>query len=135
MSIVGPIAPYNNVQINAQYYNPSRFVISAISFGQTTTVTTTVDMNYVIGQLVRLIIPPEYGCRQLNGIEGYVISLPASDQVEIEIVSTGGDPFVDANQPTKAQIIPVGTINNGGINPDINNQYIYVPGSFINVSP
>lgn len=134
MAISGPIAPYSNVPIRANYYNPNVFVISAITLGVTTTVTTTVDMNYDIGQLVRLIIPPSYGCRQLNQKQGYVISLPASDQVEISIDSSQNvDAFI--NSGDQAQILAIGDINNGYQSSTGSNiSSIEIPGSFINVS-
>lgn len=89
-----PIPPYANVPIEADFYKPSRFVISAITRGLTTTVTTTVDNNYVVGQLVRLIIPPSFGTRQLNEQQGYVLSIPASTQVVLDIDSRFMDAFI-----------------------------------------
>lgn len=134
--IVGPIPPYSNLPINAQYYQPSQFFISMISLGQTTTVTTTVNHNYVIGQEVRLIIPKYFGCRQLNEQTGFVISIPALDQVVISIDSSENvDPFQSSNFTTQPQIIAIGDINNGIISktgrrlPTTN-----IPGSFINIS-
>lgn len=134
--ISGPAPPYSNVPIEAQFYLPSRFVISAITLGAQTTVTTTVDQNFVIGQLVRLIIPPSYGCRQLNEKTGYVVSIPSSTQVTLDIYSSGGDPFIASSATTKAQIIPIGDISCGAINSNgrISNS-TYIPGSFLNISP
>lgn len=86
-AISGPIAPYSNVPIESQFYQSSRFVISDIDLGVTTIVTATEDMNYVVGQLVRFLIPVPYGTNQLSGLQGYVISLPDTDQVEIDIDS------------------------------------------------
>jgi|SRR5579872_898053 len=133
----GPVAPYNNVPINPQYYKPSRFVISAVSLGETTTITTTVNMNYVIGQLVRLLIPPSFGCVQLNEQEGYVISIPAANQVVLDIDSSlDVDPFISSSATTVAQIIAVGDINTGTVNPTgrvMNGTYI--PGAFVDISP
>ncbi len=83
-----PIPPYSNPPIEPQFYQPNRFVISAITLGRTTTVSTTLDMNYVVGQLVRLIIPPPFGSYQLNEIKGYVLSIPSSTQVVIDIDSS-----------------------------------------------
>jgi hypothetical protein len=62
--IFGPIAPQNNPPINPQFYQPSIFDIASITNGETTLVTTTVAQNYVIGQLVRLLIPQIYGARR-----------------------------------------------------------------------
>lgn len=83
-----PIPAYSNVEIEPQFYQPSRFVISAITRGSTTTVTTSTDHNYVIGQLVRLLVPSAYGIGQINNQEGYVISVPSSTQVVVVIDSS-----------------------------------------------
>lgn len=132
-----PIPAYSNLPIHAEYYAPSRFVIFAITLGQNTTVTTTADTNYVIGQLVRLIIPPTYGSRQLNESEGYVLSIPASNQIVLSINSSRNvDPFINSNATTKAQILAIGDTNTGVINANgRRNTGTYIPGSFINISP
>lgn len=131
-----PTPLYQNLPINAQYYQPSRFVISAVTLGPTTVVTTTVNHNYVIGQQVRLIIPPTYGCRQLNERQGSVISIPAANQVEINIYSLGIDAFISSSATTKAQILAIGDVNTGPKNTSgRKNQITYIPGSNINISP
>jgi hypothetical protein len=134
----GPIAPYNNPPINPQYFQPSVFIISAISLGSLTTVTTTVNNNYVVGQLCRLLIPDQYGSRGLNEAEGIVINIPAPNQVTLNIYSVGVNPFI-ANPsygPTKPQILAIGDYNSGIISatgPSIPSTTI--PGAFINISP
>lgn len=132
-----PIPAYANVPIHAEYYKPSRFVISGITLGLTTTVTTTENMNYVIGQLVRLLIPSSFGSIQLNEQQGYVISIPADNQVELNIDSLRNvDAYVASSATTKAQILAIGDINSGIISftgriiPTTN-----IPGSFVNISP
>jgi hypothetical protein len=131
-----PIPPYSNPPINPQYYQPSRFVISGVTRGTITTITTTQNMNYVIGQLIRLVIPPSFGIRELNGQTAFVLSIPNLNQVVINIDSTSYSAFTNSNATTQAQILGIGDINNGYIsntgnvisNPEI-------PGSFINISP
>jgi len=136
MVISYPIPPYSNPPITPQYYQPSRFVISAIKLGQTTTITTTTNMNYVIGQLVRLIIPPTFGSRLLNEQEGYVISIPAENQVILNINSNGSDAFIASSASTQAQILAIGDILTGTVNSAGRTQNItYIPGAFINISP
>ena len=131
-----PIPPYSNLPINAQYYEPSRFFISDITLGPTTIVTTTEDNNYVIGQLVRLIIPNSFGTRQLNEQEAYVISIPNPDQVELDIFSSNYDPFISSSATTQPQILAIGDTNTGTINPNARaSTGTYIPGAFINVSP
>jgi len=90
-----PIPAYSNVPIEPQFYEPSRFVISDIIIGLTTVVTTSVNHNYVIGQEVRLLVPVPYGSFQLNNLSGFVISIPAANQVEINIDSSFANAFDD----------------------------------------
>jgi hypothetical protein len=93
-------------------------------------------MNYVIGQEVRLIIPPSFGCRQLNEQTGLVISIPAANQVVLDIDSSQNvDPYIASSATTVAQILPIGDINNGTSNANgrvLNGTFI--PGAFIDVS-
>lgn len=136
--IFGPIAPESNPPINPQYYQPSVFDISALSLGESTTVTTTANHNYVIGQIVRLLIPMIYGSFQLNEQEGTVTSIPASNQVVININSTKANPFVPntSSGTTQPQIVAVGDVNSGTINSTgRSNTGTYIPGSFIDISP
>lgn len=132
-----PTPPYQNLPIEPQYFQPSRFVISAITLGQTTIVQTTEDMNYVIGQEVRLLIPASYGSYQLNNVPGFVLSIPTTNQVELSINSLRGvDQFVIGSGISQAQIIAIGDINQGVISntgPIIPNPG--VPGAFENISP
>lgn len=131
-----PIPPYQNLPINAQYYSPRQYFIASISQGATTIVTTTVDNDYVVGQLIRLIIPYESGIRFLNGRQAYVISIIAPDQVEIDINSSNMDPFTVSSARNQPQILAIGDVNNGQVNAN-GPSFIkdYIPGSFINISP
>jgi hypothetical protein len=133
----GPIAPESNPPINPQYYQPSVFFISAITLGTSTTVTTSVNHNYVVGQGVRILIPPTYGSVQLNGQQGLVISVPAPNQVVVNINSKQANAFIaiPAYGPTKPQILAIGDQGSGQINPTASVQINYIPGSFINISP
>lgn len=137
-----PIPAYSNVPIQPEFYQPRRFVISGITRGLTTTVTTIASMDYVVGQLVRLIIPPTYGIRQLNEAQAYVIAIPGATQVTLDIDSRGMDAFISSSATTKAQILGIGDINSGYISSTgrtiatVNgNTQIAPPGSFINISP
>lgn len=137
-----PIPPYSNVAIESQNYQPSQFIITAITLGSTTTVTTSIDQNYVIGQLVRLLIPSKFGSRGLNEQTGFVIEIPASDQVTININSNGVDAFIASptflpfESQTPPQIVAIGDINSGIISSTGRNiPSTNIPGSFINISP
>lgn len=133
----GPTPAFNNPPIQPQFYKPSRFVISNVVLGQITSVTTTEDNNYVIGQLVRLLIPSSFGCRQLNESLGYVVSIPAPNEVVVAIDSSQNvDPFISSSARTKPEILAIGDINSGQINNSGRVANItYIDGSFINISP
>lgn len=131
-----PIPAYQNVPINPQFYQPSFFFIDDIIRGETTLVTTTEDHNYAIGQQVRLIIPPSFGIIELNNQTAFVIDIPASDQVELDIVSKFMTAFKTSTAATQPQILAIGDVNSGQINTNGRiNQITYINGSFINISP
>lgn len=134
--IRGPVPPYSNPPIQPQYYQPSQFFISAITLGQTTTVTTSVNNNYVVGQEVRLIIPPSFGSRQLNGLSAVVIA-QSTNQVILNLDSSRNvSPFIASSAATKAQILAIGDVNNGATNANgLTSQSTFIPGSFTNISP
>jgi hypothetical protein len=145
--ISGPVAPFNNLPIEPQWYQPSQFPITGLIYGVTTTVTMAngtngVTPNYVIGQQVRLTIPSKYGAGQLNEQTGYVLSIPTASSVVVNINSIGTDPFVASptflpfESKTPPQIMAIGDINSGPINAQgrVNNG-TFIPGSFIDISP
>jgi hypothetical protein len=146
MPVVGPIPPYSNPPITPQNFQPSQFPITGITLGINTTVTmgnstNGVTPNYVIGQEVRLLLPEKYGARQLNEQTAYVVSIPASNQVTINLYSLGADPFIASptflpyQSQTLPQIVAVGDINSGILNSTGRSQpTTNVPGSFINIS-
>lgn len=131
-----PVPAYNNPPIEPQFFQPSQFFISSITNGLTTLVTTTVDHNYVIGQLCRLIIPRANMTYQLNESLGYVIGIPAANQVTLAINSFGFDTFVTTTQPNQPQILAIGDINSGNISTSGNvSVSTLIPGSYQNISP
>lgn len=132
-AILGPIPPYSNVPINPQWYSPRTLVISGMTLGQTTTVTTINNVEFKIGQQIRLLIPPQFGCVQLNNKTGYVLSIPTPNQVVVSIDSSVRvNQFVSGSGTVQPQIIPIGDINSGNIN--TGTTQLSVPGSFINIS-
>jgi len=140
MAITGPIPPFQNLPIMPQYFAPWAFVISGITLGVTTTVTmiipSTTTLNYVVGQLVRLLIPASFGCTQLNEQTAYVLTVTAPNQVTLALNSVGGNPYISSSATTPAQIVAVGDINSGAINNNGGQNFgTYIPGSNINVSP
>jgi len=136
---LGPQAPERNPPIVPQYFQPSVFFISAITNGRTTTITTSTTRNYVVGQSVRLSIPSTFGEIQLNGQQGYVIAIPSSTEVIVNIDSTKFSLFnpTPTYGPTLPQITAIGDVNSGiSANAQGNKQNgTTIPGGFINTSP
>lgn len=133
---LGPIPPYNNPPIQPQNYQPSRFVITNVTLGKMTTVTTNAPVNYVVGQLIKLLIPYGYGCTQLNNFYGYVESIPFPNVVVTSIDSSYNvNQFFSYQGRTLPEILAIGDVNSGIISstgtsvPETN-----VPGAFINIS-
>jgi len=134
--ITYPTPPYSNLPIEPQNYLPNQFFISSITRGLTTTITTSVNLNFVIGQIIRLLIPPLWGAYQLNEQQAIVISIPSSNQVIINLNSNNSDPLLSSSpNKTKPQIVPIGDINYGVLNKGRSNNGTFIPGSFINISP
>ncbi len=135
-----PIAPERNPPINPQYYEPSRFVITGITEGLNSIVTTSLPHNYVIGQEIKLLIPPFWGAYQLNKQTGFVIAIPSSTQVTVTIDSIGANTFglrsPAPQYPQQPQIIAIGDINSGLINSRITSSPSpTIPGAFRDISP
>ena len=130
------VAPERNPAIQPQNFLPSRFTISTLTLGVQTSVTTDVDHNYCIGQLTRILIPWPFGCRQADEALGYVTSIPASNQVVIDIDSSQWDLFIDTPRyySTPAQIMAVGDNNSGQIMAANGFPPVYIDGSFQNIS-
>lgn len=136
----GPIAPERNPPITPQYYSPRARFISAITLGITTTITTQDPNQFVVGQLVRLLIPSYWGSVQLNEVQGYVTQVLSDTQFVIDINSSDASAFgLSSSHPAvyqNPQVIPVGDVNTGPINSQgRSNQITNIPGSFIDISP
>lgn len=133
----GPIAPENNPPINPQYYLPSVFDIFFIDNGVTTLVATVGNHNYVVGQLVRLLVPEIYGAAQFNEQEAYVIDIPQPNEVTLLLDSTNFNILIPnfMSGTTQPQIVAVGDVNTGATNTGRSGNGTFIPGSFIDISP
>lgn len=136
-AISGPVPPFQNLPIQANWYKPNAFIIDDIVLGRLTLVQTVIDHNYVIGQAIRLHIPDGYGCVQLNNLQGIVVEIPASNQVYVTIDSSQNvNNFITAvSQVDVPQICPIGDVNTGNISNTGRIMKTYIPGSFQNISP
>lgn len=115
--------PANSISILT--FNPAVAVIEDIVNGDETLIVTKNNHTFVVGQSVRIIIPPamratmtqpayDYGMPEINGMLGNIISIDPAfpDQFFIDIDSTFFQAFTEpASQPQLAQAIPVGELN------------------------
>jgi len=112
-------------------YFPGTNIISFITTGTTTTIKTTTQHNFVVGQEVAFRIPSVWGTTELNSlpntvipgspIYGYVISVTDAKTVVVNINSSAYTAF-NPNQPFASypgekfpQIVAVGDVNTGGV--------------------
>jgi hypothetical protein len=112
-------------------YVPQDNVISGITLGATTTVTTAMYHNFEVGQEVAFRVPPQWGTIQLNSlpnlvipgspIYGYVIAVTDNWTFVVNINSAAYTAFntnpAAASLPglTYPQVLAVGDINTGGM--------------------
>ena len=91
-------------------FQPARRLISSITKGATTEITTTFDHDYVTGTVVRINIPKDYGMYQLDNFTGE-ITVTGTDTFTIKLDSNKFDDFVSPI-PTSgdicAEVIPIG---------------------------
>ncbi len=76
-----------------QLFEPRQRFIVAITLGATTTIKTSVDHGYSVGQLVTLQVPSDFGSVQLNGLRGRISSVPADDEFVVDIDSSAATAF------------------------------------------
>lgn len=64
---------------NDPIYYPRRRFVTRMSQGLNMIVTLSVTHGYTVGQLVRLVVPTEFGMVQANGLQGTVIAIGQAD--------------------------------------------------------
>ena len=131
---IGPNAPYRNTPIHIETYVPKSFAISNITLGRTTKVITSVPTQYVVGQLVRLLIPAFFGTRELTNQLAYVINV-TSNEITLNIDSSAMTPYKTnpTYSKTPPQVIAVGDANYNTTNstaPIVNFNSLTIPGAF-----
>lgn len=134
-----PIPVYQNLPIHSEYYQPSVFVIDKVQRGVTTLVTTLLPTNFVIGQEIRLLIPPQFGSIELNGKTGFILSFTSPTIMEVSIDSSRNVTQYNSSAIAtiqNPQVVAVGDVNTGATNSTgLRDQGTYIPGSFVNISP
>jgi len=73
-------------------FQPALRIISAITKAQEAQVTTSFDHDYITGEIVRLLVPIDFGMWQINKLTG-TITVTGSDTFTIDIDTTNFDTF------------------------------------------
>jgi hypothetical protein len=115
-----------------QLIEPRSRAIVDLTIGASTTVKTSVDHGYAVGQYITLIVPVEFGSSEISGQSGRISAISSANEFVVEIDSSaasafaypasGSVPFtfpqavVAGDQTTLAQgnVFP-GSIRNDGI--------------------
>ncbi len=95
--------------ISYPQFQPATRIITAITNGFPTVVTTNINHNYQTGLIIRLGIPENYGMRQANKLFGPITRINAIS-FSIEIDTTLFDPFIVPGAllvSTLAQAVPI----------------------------
>ena len=132
---------FNFGLFNSGTYEPANEDITDITQASQALVTISVDHSFVIGNQVQFLIPPEWGMYQISGLKGFVISIPQSDQISVDIDTRAFDAFVTPTPPMfvvidNAQVASVGDSNFGSLSPGgVVTLPNTIPGAYINQRP
>lgn len=101
-------------------YQPAMRIVTGITNAVTPTVTTSFDHDYLVGLIVRMLVPREFGMVQLNSLVGEIVGVPTDDTFVIDINTLAFDTFINAiSDPNDipwylndyASVVPVGEDN------------------------
>lgn len=111
-------------------YEPGVAYISSVTTGASTTIKTTANHNFVVGQQIAFRVPAAYGFTAFNALPNasipgspvyyYVSAVTSNNEFVVSVNSTGFAAF-NSNQPVSSvpglqmpQVIAVGDVNTGG---------------------
>lgn len=113
--------PANSISIPT--FSPRVGIIIAITQAEQALVTILAPLTFVVGQSVRIVIPPairatpsapgyDYGMHEINGMLANIIAIPTNVTFQIDIDTRFFQPFtVPADFNQFAQAVPVGEQN------------------------
>lgn len=92
-------------------FQPAMRIIADITRSDPAVVTTTIDHDYITGEIVRLDIPLGFGMQQINQQTGTIAVLTPTT-FSIDINTLYFDAFTTPmNQQQCAQVVPIGEVN------------------------
>jgi hypothetical protein len=76
-----------------QLFSPRSRFITALTLGATTSVVTSVDHGYGLGEYITLAVPAAFGSSEINGLSGKVLSITSASEFVVEIDSAAASAF------------------------------------------
>lgn len=96
-------------------FQPRRREISGVTNAVEAEVTTTADHGYTVDQLVRLIVPEEYGMT-LDFVIGKVLTVPTTTTFTVDVDTSALVTYLAPTAPpsfTQSQVVPIsGLVDN-----------------------
>lgn len=114
LSYMAPIVAATNcvfypVLYQDKFYPRTRY-ISAITLGTTTTIKMTVAHDFAVDDLVRLVVPQQFGTKELNSLAVKVTAI-TTGTITVDYDSTGFTaftfPLTGVSIPQYAQVVPM----------------------------
>jgi hypothetical protein len=120
--LISPWAPNVQGYGGVSYWYPSLRRIVNITQAAQAVITTSVDSNYVVGQSIRLSVPPAFGMTQADGLLVNITAVNGGS-FTVNLNTIGFTPFVfplvAAYPFTPAQCVPVGEETDQFSNPNL----------------
>lgn len=97
-------------------YQPSMRLVSMITNAANAVITTSFDHGYLVGLIVRVYVPSEFGMVQAHQMVGEVISVPSTSTCTIDVDTSNFDTFVFPDPEPwyindYPMLVPIGEIN------------------------
>lgn len=113
--VAGTTGSWMKVDFDPIYY-PRRRFITKISQASQAVVTLSVTHGYQVGQVIRMVVPAEYGMTQMNGIQATIVAVDTTttsgNTITLDVDSSAFTAFafpLSAAVPfTPAEVVPMG---------------------------
>lgn len=76
-----------------QLFSPRSRFITALTLGASTSVVTSVDHGYGVGEYITLAVPAAFGSSEINGLSGRVLSITSANEFVVDIDSAAASAF------------------------------------------
>ncbi len=115
LSVAGTTGSWMQVKFDPIYY-PRRRFITKISKASLAVVTLSVTHGYKVGQLVRMVVPSEFGMVEMDGLQATIVAINTTtttgNTITLDVDSSAFTTFaypLAASYPfTSAQVVPMG---------------------------